>query len=151
MLYQSHYGSALLLYLVREQMSRPDKNKAQNSQRSLMDVYFKTLSSRMIAASWWMFVLLVLSCYSANLAAFLTIDKMDSTINSVEDLLRQNQIKVGVDHENETTLRLLKVFRNNHCHWSLGFQKYHKWRTSSSAPSLNQSDSSNFHNSQSQI
>ena len=72
--------------------------------------YFKSLSSRLIAASWWMFVLLMMSCYTANLAAFLTIDKMDSTINSVEDLLIQNQVQVGAYHENSTVLRLLKVF-----------------------------------------
>ena len=71
--------------------------------------YFKSLSSRVIAASWWMFVLLMLSCYTANLAAFLTIDKMDSSINSVEDLLRQNQVKVGVYEESATVLNLLKV------------------------------------------
>ena len=56
-----------------------------------------------------MFVLLMLSCYTANLAAFLTIDKMDSSINSVEDLLRQNQVKVGVYQEGATVLNLLKV------------------------------------------
>ena len=71
--------------------------------------YFKSLSSHVIAASWWMFVLLMLSCYTANLAAFLTIDKMDSSINSVEDLLRQNQVKVGVHDESTAVLNLLKV------------------------------------------
>ena len=70
---------------------------------------FKSLSSRLVAASWWMFVLLMLSCYTANLAAFLTIDKMDSTINSVEDLLRQNKVKVGVLNKNTIKLQLLKV------------------------------------------
>ena len=70
---------------------------------------FKFLSSRLVAGSWWMFVLLMLSCYTANLAAFLTIDKIDSTITSAEDLLRQNKVKVGVGKENNTVLRLLKV------------------------------------------
>ena len=69
----------------------------------------KSLSSRLVAASWWMFVLLMLSCYTANLAAFLTIDKMDSTINSVEDLLRQNKVKVGVLNKNTIKLQQLKV------------------------------------------
>ena len=58
-----------------------------------------------------MFVLFMLSCYTANLAAFLTIDNMDTTINSVQDILRQEQIKVGVYDENSTTLHLLKVRR----------------------------------------
>ena len=63
-----------------------------------------------------MFVLLMLSCYTANLAAFLTIDKMDSTINSVEDVLKQNQVKVGVYEESATVLTLLKVDKLIICH-----------------------------------
>ena len=106
----------------------------------------KSLSSRLVAASWWMFVLLMLSCYTANLAAFLTINKMDSTINSVEDLLRQNKVKVGVRHKNNIWLRLLKVgkyflslyvgdlgiFRKNnrYCFRNPEFQQIKNWEDS---------------------
>ena len=54
--------------------------------------------------------MILVATYTANLAAFLTIDKMDSTINSIEDLLIQNQVQVGVYHEDNTVHRLLKVF-----------------------------------------
>ena len=40
-----------------------------------------------------MFVLLMVSCYTANLAAFLTINKIDKTINSVEQLISQTDVK----------------------------------------------------------
>ena len=37
----------------------------------------------------------MISSYTANLAAFLTIERMDSPINSVEDLAMQSRIRYG--------------------------------------------------------
>ena len=48
-----------------------------------------------MASSWWLFTILMVSTYTANLAAFLTIEKMDSPINSVEDLADQHTVKYG--------------------------------------------------------
>lgn len=45
---------------------------------------------------WWFFVLIMISSYTANLAAFLTMERMDATIESVEDLAKQSKIKYGV-------------------------------------------------------
>ena len=42
-----------------------------------------------------MFVLLIVSCYTANLAAFLTVNKIENKVNSVDDLLNQNEIQYG--------------------------------------------------------
>ena len=47
-------------------------------------------------SSWWLFVLVVVNCYTANLAAYLTINKIDSTIRSAEDLVRQDRLRFGV-------------------------------------------------------
>ena len=49
----------------------------------------------MVLLSWWTFVLFLLSCYTANLAAFLTIQRMETPINSVEQLLSQPHVKIG--------------------------------------------------------
>ena len=57
---------------------------------------FRSLSSKIVAASWWMFILLIVSCYTANLAAFLTVNKIENKVNSVDDLLNQNEIQYGV-------------------------------------------------------
>ncbi|KAG1662343.1 Glutamate receptor ionotropic, kainate 1 [Nymphon striatum] len=52
-------------------------------------------STRMIAATWWFFTLIMISSYTANLAAFLTVQRMVSPIESAEDLARQTKIKYG--------------------------------------------------------
>nr|XP_017102043.2 glutamate receptor ionotropic, kainate 2 [Drosophila bipectinata] len=46
----------------------------------------KALSTRTISAIWWFFTLIMVSSYTANLAAFLTIENPTSPINSVKDL-----------------------------------------------------------------
>lgn len=37
----------------------------------------------------------MISSYTANLAAFLTVERMDSPIESAEDLAKQTKIKYG--------------------------------------------------------
>jgi glutamate receptor, ionotropic, invertebrate len=44
---------------------------------------------------WWFFALIMLASYTANLAAFLTMERMDATIDSADDLAKQNKIKYG--------------------------------------------------------
>ncbi|KAI4462117.1 ionotropic glutamate receptor [Holotrichia oblita] len=53
------------------------------------------ISSRMGASMWWFFSLIMTSSYTANLAAFLTKERMGSTIDSAEDLVKQTKIKYG--------------------------------------------------------
>ncbi|XP_043234741.1 glutamate receptor ionotropic, kainate 2-like [Amphibalanus amphitrite] len=55
----------------------------------------KALSTRMIAGLWWFFTLIMISSYTANLAAFLTVERMVSPIESAEDLSKQTEIKYG--------------------------------------------------------
>lgn len=49
----------------------------------------------MVAGMWWFFTLIMISSYTANLAAFLTVERMDSPIESAEDLAKQTRIKYG--------------------------------------------------------
>ena len=62
----------------------------------------------MVVASWWVFVVLVVSCYTANLAAFLTVTSIGTTINTVEELMAQSQVQYGLV-ENQAAHQLLKV------------------------------------------
>ena len=55
----------------------------------------RAISTRMVAGMWWFFTLIMISSYTANLAAFLTSSKMASPINSAEDLAKQTKIKYG--------------------------------------------------------
>ena len=54
------------------------------------------MSTRIVAGMWWFFTLIMISSYTANLAAFLTMQKMDETIENVDDLASQSKIKYGV-------------------------------------------------------
>ena len=57
--------------------------------------YFRSISTRMVAGMWWFFTLIMISSYTANLAAFLTVERMESPIESAEDLSKQHTIKYG--------------------------------------------------------
>ncbi|XP_058063457.1 glutamate receptor ionotropic, kainate 2-like [Anopheles bellator] len=59
------------------------------------DILPKAVSTRLVAGMWWFFALIMLSSYTANLAAFLTMERMDATIESAEDLAKQSKIKYG--------------------------------------------------------
>ncbi|XP_059618967.1 glutamate receptor ionotropic, kainate 2-like [Phlebotomus argentipes] len=59
------------------------------------DILPKAISTRLVAGMWWFFALIMLSSYTANLAAFLTMERMDATIESAEDLAKQSKIKYG--------------------------------------------------------
>ena len=54
----------------------------------------RAFSTRTIASFWWFFTLIMISSYTANLAAFLTIERMDSPISSVQDLAKSD-LKYG--------------------------------------------------------
>ena len=56
------------------------------------DVTPKSVSGRIVGVAWWFFSLILISSYTANLAAFLTVDKMITPIENAEDLARQKEI-----------------------------------------------------------
>jgi len=53
------------------------------------------LSGRIVGSAWWFFTLIIISSYTANLAAFLTIERMLTPIESADDLAKQRQIQYG--------------------------------------------------------
>nr|CAB3250924.1 glutamate receptor 1-like [Phallusia mammillata] len=59
------------------------------------DISPKSFSGRIVGGVWWFFTLIIISSYTANLAAFLTVDRMVSPISGAEDLAKQNVIKYG--------------------------------------------------------
>ena len=62
----------------------------------------------MVGSAWWSFTLIIISSYTANLAAFLTIERMDMPINSADDLVKQREIRYGTV-ENGSTQQFFKV------------------------------------------
>ncbi|KAK3909445.1 Glutamate receptor ionotropic, kainate 2 [Frankliniella fusca] len=60
------------------------------------------LSTRLAASSWWLFTLIMVSSYTANLAAFLTVESQYKRISSAEDLAKQSYIKYGAKRGGST-------------------------------------------------
>jgi hypothetical protein len=52
----------------------------------------KTVSGRLVAAAWWLFGFIFIASYTANLAAFLTVGRIDNGINNIDDLGLQSGV-----------------------------------------------------------
>uniref|UniRef100_A0AAY4DN84 Glutamate receptor n=1 Tax=Denticeps clupeoides TaxID=299321 RepID=A0AAY4DN84_9TELE len=55
----------------------------------------RALSTRCVSGVWWAFTLIIISSYTANLAAFLTVQRMEVPIESADDLADQTNIQYG--------------------------------------------------------
>nr|WJJ63357.1 ionotropic receptor 8a [Pachyrhinus yasumatsui] len=62
----------------------------------------KALSGRTLVAAYWLFVVLMLATFTANLAAFLTVERMQAPVQSLEQLARQSRINYTVVQDSET-------------------------------------------------
>ncbi|XP_034286412.1 glutamate receptor ionotropic, kainate 1 isoform X5 [Pantherophis guttatus] len=62
----------------------------------------KALSTRIVGGIWWFFTLIIISSYTANLAAFLTVERMESPIDSADDLAKQTRIEYGAVRDGST-------------------------------------------------
>ncbi|XP_050478216.1 glutamate receptor ionotropic, kainate 2-like isoform X6 [Bombus huntii] len=59
------------------------------------DLNPKATSTRIVGGIWWFFTLIIISSYTANLAAFLTVERMITPIENAEDLAGQTDIAYG--------------------------------------------------------
>ncbi|KAK4291014.1 hypothetical protein Pmani_036144, partial [Petrolisthes manimaculis] len=59
------------------------------------DLNPKACSTRIVGGIWWFFTLIIISSYTANLAAFLTVERMITPIEGAEDLAAQTDISYG--------------------------------------------------------
>lgn len=50
----------------------------------------------------WAFTLIIISSYTANLAAFLTVQRMEVPVESADDLADQTNIEYGTIHAGST-------------------------------------------------
>lgn len=78
----------------------------------------KALSTRIVGGIWWFFTLIIISSYTANLAAFLTVERMESPIDSADDLAKQTKIPYGVV-EDGATMTFFKVPHLRRCSHSV--------------------------------
>ncbi|KAM6951810.1 glutamate receptor ionotropic, delta-1 isoform 2-T2 [Aplochiton taeniatus] len=59
------------------------------------DSLVSSMALRIVMGSWWLFTLIVCSSYTANLAAYLTVSRMDHAVRSFQDLSRQMDVSYG--------------------------------------------------------
>lgn len=59
------------------------------------DLSPRSVSGRIVGSVWWFFTLILISSYTANLAAFLTVERMVTPIKSAKDLAYQNEVQYG--------------------------------------------------------
>ena len=53
------------------------------------------ISGRILGTFWWFFTLIIIATYTANLAAFLTVTRMETPIESLEGLADQTRTPYG--------------------------------------------------------
>ena len=74
----------------------------------MISLKIRSISGRLVTSAWWFFTLIIISSYTANLAAFLTAERMVLTIESAEDLAKQTTIQYGTV-ESGTTKEFFRV------------------------------------------
>ena len=52
-------------------------------------------SSRVVMAAWWIFCIVVVSTYAANLIAFLSVTKFSLPFDTREEMVAQGKFKFG--------------------------------------------------------
>jgi ionotropic glutamate receptor len=62
----------------------------------------KNLSGRMVAATWWLFGFIIIASYTANLAAFLTVSRLEVPVGSLDDLIKQYKIQYAPINGSQT-------------------------------------------------
>ncbi|XP_071445924.1 glutamate receptor 1-like isoform X2 [Hetaerina americana] len=65
-------------------------------------IFPRSISGRIVGSVWWFFTLILISSYTANLAAFLTVERMVAPINSPEDLASQTEVQYGTLYHGST-------------------------------------------------
>ncbi|KRZ39615.1 Glutamate receptor 4 [Trichinella pseudospiralis] len=53
----------------------------------------KSMSGRIVVASWWFFCFIISASYTANLAAMFSATRVETTVTSLDDLLKQSRIR----------------------------------------------------------
>ncbi|MCP9259355.1 Glutamate receptor 4 [Dirofilaria immitis] len=122
----SYAGVSLTIFLVSSFSPYETRTEAElPTQLSLYNSLWFTLSSfmqqgtdilprapsgRIASSAWWFFTLIIVSSYTANLAAFLTLEKMTPPIESVDDLAAQKRILYGIV-KGGSTEEFFKVFK----------------------------------------
>ena len=90
--------------MYRDPLTGPITSTHQLDQPVTFDLFLsaRSMSGRIVGAAWWFFTLILISSYTANLVAFLTVERMLTPIESADDLAKQTEILYGTLHAGST-------------------------------------------------
>ncbi|XP_043256878.1 ionotropic receptor 25a-like [Colletes gigas] len=71
----------------------------------------KNLSGKMAAATWWLFGFVVVAAYTANLAAYETLERLERSVESMDDLTKQYRIRYST-LANSSAFRYFQGMKN---------------------------------------
>jgi ionotropic kainate glutamate receptor 2 len=77
-------------------------------------INLQATSTRIVGGIWWFFTLIIISSYTANLAAFLTVERMITPIENAADLAEQTEIPYGT-LEGGSTMTFFRVRTQHLC------------------------------------
>jgi len=69
----------------------------------------RSVAGRLVGGAWWFFSLIIIAAYTSNMAAILTVERMDMPIDSVDALARQTAIEYGTLHGGSS----MEFFKNS--------------------------------------
>uniref|UniRef100_A0A336K8J6 CSON003923 protein n=1 Tax=Culicoides sonorensis TaxID=179676 RepID=A0A336K8J6_CULSO len=117
------------LIILRNRMTKDEEQKIYPLPHCIWFVYGALMkqgsvlspsadSTRILFATWWIFITILTSFYTANLTAFLTLSKFTLPFNSVQDIVTKEQkfvstrgggVEYAIKNENEELNVLLRL------------------------------------------
>ena len=65
--------------------------------------HYSLVSGRLVSIVWWFFCLVMISFYTGSIVMLLTTEKtIQTSIKTVDDLIKQSDIKYGTVYEGST-------------------------------------------------
>jgi hypothetical protein len=80
----------------------------------------------LVAAAWWLFGFIAIASYTANLAVFLAVSRVEQQIGSLDDLANQYKIKYAPLKDGSTETCKFENVLPIHSHYFLDFRRMEK-------------------------
>ena len=62
----------------------------------------RALSGKLLVVTWWLFGFIVVASYTANLAAFLTVSRLEKSVSNIDELTKQYKIRYSAMRSTST-------------------------------------------------
>ncbi|CAD6221561.1 GSCOCG00011613001-RA-CDS [Cotesia congregata] len=80
---------------IKSTKHRDTYSKILKTTKGIISLLLSQHLTRIVGGIWWFFTLIIISSYTANLAAFLTVERMITPIENAADLAEQTEISYG--------------------------------------------------------